>query len=433
MSLKRIIPLLVLFLFPFFPFIDSSVRYQIHFILITLLVWMFVLLCFPKLKRNIFVFLIFCLFLSLIYLSSIIYGLLFLSVDVVFADATDLFFNIFIIGMVFLGYALSKKWNRTFLRDYIVIFGALLFVNLFFVLIKWLSPLLSNTESIEFLISLYAPDDVINISYWRPTGTIGQAGQFGLAMVFLFSFFLAQSHFERRRKFIVLSLVAFLLVVISGSKTSTAVCLFIFLSYLILLLFLSPNVDILTVRLLKLFASISVIPLFVFIGFMFLSEMKISEGVSFLLFREEPFSTMEFRNRLRAAAFSEVSRSPLFGFGPAKTYFENKVVDSASDLTLRHPDSSMTLMLVRYGIVGLLVWVTWIFYMAWIAFRCFRDINLGHARILGLGVFLTLVGYIFAIFWDPIFNSTTYSTWFFFTFGSILYFIDYQPKINVAL
>ena len=64
------------------------------------------------------------------------------------------------------------------------------------------------------------------------------------------------------------------------------------------------------------------------------------------------FGTLGKRIYLKFWAFDTISQnftSLLFGMGPSKEYVSSLTTFFANDLTLRHPDSSFTLWMLRYG------------------------------------------------------------------------------------
>ena len=80
-------------------------------------------------------------------------------------------------------------------------------------------------------------------------------------------------------------------------------------------------------------------------------------------YSELDVSSLEYRNVLRAHAFTHVFESPgslLLGFGPSKESADMLPLPIPGH-SLRYPDSSMTLVIFRYGMLGVITLVVTIF------------------------------------------------------------------------
>lgn len=417
------------FLLPYPFFIDESIRYISHAVFSTSILFLIIIFNFNKisLDKKGFIFLLYIIIFVFLGLLSIIYGLTAKGVDVKFTDFSDILIYVLILFSFLIGIVLYKSgcgyWFLNKLFEIVVLF------NFTITSIQFVSPHILDGNVIEFIISLYAPLDAVNKYYWRGTGTLGQAGQFGLAMVFMYAFFLAQYYTWKKVRPLIFCMVIFISIIISGTKAAVIECTIIsFFSYVLS----SINNKNLSVKLLKSALLISLIIFCLPKAFDSLNYLSKNDGVKLSLVRDDPLSGMHHRNKTKLAALDLVSReSILFGFGPAKNYFDSLGTLDDGVLNLRNPDSSFSLIIIRYGFVGLILSFLFYCYMYFYSFSLFVKYRLKNKKIssLSLTYFSCLFAYFIAYWMDPILNMTSYIIWFYVGLGVLFsYSREYQYR-----
>lgn len=348
------------------------------------------------------------------------YGMAIKNVDVGFSDFSDLLVYFLILMSFIVGGCLYKSgfsyWSLSKLLELVTYF------NFTLVTIQFLSPHIVDGKLVEFLISLYAPLDTVNKYYWRGTGTLGQAGQFGLAMVFVYSFFLSQYFVWKKIKPLIICLLIFISIVMSGTKAAIIEC---FIATVFIYIFTSKNNRMLSFKFVAvtslIFSMLYIVPK----SFEYFNYLSKSDGVKLSLVRDDPLSGMHHRNKTKLAAIDLVANeSILFGFGPAKKYFEELGTLNDGILNLRNPDSSFSLIIIRYGFVGIFLSISfygYLFYRSCSMFRKYRKFN-EEISSLSMTFSSCLFSYFFAYWMDPILNMTSYIIWFYVCLGFLFAF-----------
>ena len=209
---------------------------------------------------------------------------------------------------------------------------------------------LLNSDFLTPFFELYRISENFDENYWRFTGLAGQPGQTGLhgLLTFLFVYRLKvrMSTFER-----VIALLAIVNVIFSGSRIS--LLLMVFYAFVLFILSIS---------------RIKIIALSCLLAFLSFVPMK-----SFLTddVYEQRIANVEtggFRLKLLSASADFALKTFPIGYGGQKEYLGIYGDIGYYDLSLRNPDSSMALILVRYGFLGLVLLGFFIFVKLVIAF-----------------------------------------------------------------
>lgn len=134
--------------------------------------------------------------------------------------------------------------------------------------------------------------------------------------------------------------------------------------------------------------------------FFFLNEDSLSLMLRASDSNSFDISSLEYRNILRSVAFSKVIETPfsfILGFGPSKEAADLIPLPMAGH-SLRYPDSSLTLVLFRYGIFGLIA----LFFVIYCAYKSLQNKN---TSVIFLNSFLLLTISIIGLSFDPLFHD----------------------------
>ena len=204
--------------------------------------------------------------------------------------------------------------------------------------------LLGNSFALDFTM-LFSTGEVYSKGYaqFRAFGLVGQPGKLGFFCA-IASGYLLYLYFEKKQvKFAVGSVLYFLSMFSSFSRISF-VCWLVLVFYLIF--------DFLSVYKKLAFSTFIIVGVSYFIA-------ENQELVEFLLrgidLNNFELATLGHRFVLKAWVFDFLSDDLvklMFGIGSPKEYLGQFSHPYASDLTLRHPDSSQTLFLLRFGVIG---------------------------------------------------------------------------------
>lgn len=203
---------------------------------------------------------------------------------------------------------------------------------------------LGNTRALEFTM-LYSTGDVYNAGYaqFRAFGIIGQPGKLGIFSIILTLYMLIIGIKTGKILYYSLAFVSFASAVSSFSRIS-----------LVTLILIVPIVTILMKNI-----KISFLIFFIYVFGILWVLNEHYEKILFLLrgidIANLEFATLGHRLVLKDWALNFLSEDfirILFGIGSPKEYLGSFTHPYARDLTLRHPDSSQTVILLRFGLFG---------------------------------------------------------------------------------
>lgn len=410
----------VLFLFvtPFSIFNDYELRYQGAFALnLVLAISLLILLMFKErrsLTREGLKFLIWVLFV----LSYILFCALFAGGEgnfpASFSDFSDVFIIIAIVVYFLLGSILAR-YGYT-LGFFVSVLSYVLFLNLFVLVFEFLSPVFIGGPFVEFVITTYSYSPVSGVDYWRGTGTVGQGNQLGLALIFLYCFFLAivfVSQSNIKESIFKLFLVV-LCIFLSGTKA--AIIEMIVATFVLYLLLGRSELSKKIINL-AIWAVVSFLIMLVL--YHYLNSLYVRGNELLVVARSDPFSGVYLRVQNWCEALRQINTSPFFGLGVSKSFFDSLGTVADSFISLRHPDSSFAYIVSRYGLFGLLFVYCSYFYLGYKLYRRGRRF-IGKNKtkyLLSSALLSVVIIYMLAFFMDPIFNNFTYTAWFFMLLG----------------
>ncbi|MCW4631006.1 MULTISPECIES: O-antigen ligase family protein [Marinomonas] len=294
--------------------------------------------------------------------------------------------------MPFLILMLLKTSSKLSERDF---FQLLLFALLILSVANFLLSILPKlTFYTDNLVVLYGEGKVYNEGYarYRAFGIIGQPGKAGIFSVISTMIALLHLRIYSNNKIIVYVIVFFSL--ISASLTLSRTALILILSVII---FFGSGFK------LKLFLYAMIFFVFSYVLFLEPEYFKmLSRGFDL---ESGNYSTASHRLVSKLWALDTISDhwiTVLFGVGDSKEYMSQFSHPYAFDLSLRTPDSTQTVWMLRYGLLGMLVAYAPIIYIFSLNFKSiWSDFSFRNMSIklfpIGIVILLSLV--------DPMFHD----------------------------
>lgn len=157
-------------------------------------------------------------------------------------------------------------------------------------------------------------------------------------------------------------------------------------------------------------------------------------GLNFSILRKNSLSGLQHRNVSKMAALNHsLKTSFLIGTGAAKKYYDllpsiNSI--NGGVLNLRNPDSSFSVIILRYGIVGLILYFIFLLLLLVNVYRIYKNTQNRSIKIMAIGLLGTLGAYFIQFWVDPLFNMVSYTMWFFVSYGVILGVVKNNISIN---
>jgi hypothetical protein len=215
-----------------------------------------------------------------------------------------------------------------------VVSAILLITNVLAIILNIVKLTLLSNDSLNWLYDAYRISENFDANYWRFTGLAGQAGQTGLHGVLSFLFvFKKGSKMSNLDKWI--GLLAVVNVIFSGSRIS----LVLLVLYVIVVI-------------LHELSLVKIVILSLVVSFAYFLSFKSLFGEEIYEQRFTNLETGGYRFKLLSSAFDFALESFPVGFGGQKEFLETHGEIGYSDLSLRNPDSTLALILVRYGFLG---------------------------------------------------------------------------------
>lgn len=241
-----------------------------------------------------------------------------------------------------------------------------------------LSLLTSDYWALSYIFELYRISDNFTVEYWRFTGLVGQAGQAGLhALLSIICILLVRNHIADRWLYLCITL-AIINMLFSASRIS------------ILSAFLVVFVYVIIKKSLKLKLLFITAAMFVFAcAILLFSSFMTSD---FIAQRFYDLDTGGYRFDLLKASFAYAAETFPFGYGSQKEYLDANGKIGISDLSLRYPDGYVSLLLIRYGYLGFIIY-TGIF--AYLVVKKLRSSQYFYSPIYAIIYFISFV--------DPLF------------------------------
>lgn len=204
------------------------------------------------------------------------------------------------------------------------------------------------TPTYDFLVELYGEGHYYTAGYarYRGFGIIGQPGKAGMfSLLILVIALLHYTTYEKNPKLVFLIVVlSFISIALTLSRISL---IFAFIS----LFTLVRGVKFKTLIFLIIIVSgVVLFTLFYEVVEVLVRGIDVSSG---------RYATASHRMVLKEWALEFISQNfttLIFGMGDTKDYISQFSHPYAFDLSLRTPDSSHTVWLVRYGLIGMLIW-----------------------------------------------------------------------------
>lgn len=373
----------------FIPFFGVWSAYQVGYGIITIMVFIITFSIFYLNRMKVYInhdakvlMMLLCLPIMSVLFSDV-YVYAFTSYKIELADLTEIirpvyFFTCF---LCVLAYVFHEK--NPIRKTY----RALIIVSILN-LIVCLSPHIPLISNLSYLYSegiIYSP----GYSAYRATGIAGQPGKEGIISFLLIAIFymLRKKYPETIKTNVVyiMTVINYICIVMTLSRTS----LFIttaFLCYVFI-----KNYKLLCI-------GTIVLVLYAYIEreyFLYLIERIMRGGIG-----DGNLSTLGHRLVLKQWALDILSirfDTVLFGIGDSKEDISRLTNSYASDLSLRQPDSSQTVWMLRYGMVGLLI------HYAPFLYLLYRLINNGFYKC-NLEIVITCFILFFSLF-DPPFHE----------------------------
>lgn len=274
-------------------------------------------------------------------LFSDVYVYTFTSYNIEFSDLTEIIRPVYFFTCVVCVAAYMTHESNPIRKTY----TALVLVSILNLIIC-LSPHIAAISQLSYLYSegtIYSP----GYSFYRATGIAGQPGKEGIISFLLIATFylLKKRHPEavNVNTIYVMTIANFICIVMTLSRTS----LFIttaFLCYVFI-----KNYKLLCIGTILLFLYAYIEREF----FLYLIERMMRGGIA-----DGNLSTLGHRLALKEWALDILSirfDTVLFGIGDSKEDISHLTNSYAFDLSLRQPDSSQTVWMLRYGMIGLLI------------------------------------------------------------------------------
>ncbi len=203
--------------------------------------------------------------------------------------------------------------------------------------------------------ALFSTGEIYSKGYaeYRAFGIIGQPGKLGFFCAISSVIFLDLFVKDTRKILYLMASCLYFLSMFSSFSRISMVCWIILVIYVIL-------------SSLKMYKKIGLGFIMLFSGFYFFNQNQ--DLIDFLLrgvdFENLKFATLGHRFVSKIWAFQFISSDIiqlLFGVGSPKEYLGTFTNPYAIDLSLRHPDSSQTLFLIRYGLIGSFIIYSFLF------------------------------------------------------------------------
>jgi hypothetical protein len=234
-------------------------------------------------------------------------------------------------------------------RSFIIFIGIISFGLFYSSVVAWMG----NTNALNFSM-LYSTGDVYNAGYaqFRAFGIIGQPGKLGFFSIILSIYLLIIGIRTEKYTYYFLSLLTFACAVSSFSRISL----------------ITYAIAVLTIPIVMKKVKVGFFVITVYIAFTGWVITEHYDKVEFLLrgvsLENLEFATLGHRLVLKQWSLDVLSNNfvhILMGVGSPKEYLESFIHPYAQDITLRHPDSSQTVILLRFGLLG-----STIFYLVYI-------------------------------------------------------------------
>ncbi|OUV04596.1 MAG: hypothetical protein CBC40_04495 [bacterium TMED80] len=277
---------------------------------------------------------------------SIIQSMIFLEIQFTFNDYFELIRPILNIVIIIPFYVLFKKISEKKSLNFILIWISIVtFLNFFL-------SLISKFDISFFLpiIEAYGEGSIYSFGYskFRAFGLVGQPGKNAIFcnIIVLISVYIFKKTSSR---------LPLLLVILNGFSILLTLSRVGLLIFFIIVIINFLNFEYLRKNFLKVFLIFSIT------SFVLLNLSTEFFDFKFLfrgLEGSDSYGTLGKRLYLKKWAFTLISEnlnSILFGLGPCKDYLSSLSTYYASDLTLRQPDSSATLWMLRYGFLGMII------------------------------------------------------------------------------
>lgn len=268
------------------------------------------------------------------------------------------------------------------------------------------------SNNLNSLVELYGSGSVYTYGYskFRAFGITGQPGKNGifssLLVILIFLIFNNKKEIKIKWLFIILTTMSILF-------TYSRISLILYILLLIIYLYTQFNIG------KKIYFLIILVLLAITLNKLDIIDYEI-------IFRgldSGSLGTLGHRNHLRKWAFETIISSPIhfmFGIGPCKEYISQFTTSYASDLTLRNPDSSFTLWMLRYGFLGLIIFYTPYLYLLNVIKR---------TKLGSLALYLLIIS-LFISFFDPIFHEPKIQLLFWLIIFYILYLKNGKKHIT---
>lgn len=271
-----------------------------------------------------------------------------------------------------------------------------------------------HIDVFKFFISVYGEAPIYSYGYsgFRAFGIIGQPGKAALFSATLCFVFL---YFNDKKIYLSISRIMFFLnficVLFTFSRTGL-----VGLFFLIFMYFMFINR-----KLKRLFVLLFII----FIGVIFLVNYQIIDLTLFNRgLNDGELGTLGYRMYLKKWSWDFINSNfgfLLWGTGPSKEWISSFSTTVASDLTLKNPDSSATLWMLRYGVIGSVVFYAPYFLLLNISYKV-RKYNKESMYVFVLSIF-----FLFISNFDPAYHEPKTQI-LFWTFSSFILNNIYNEK-----
>lgn len=278
---------------------------------------------------------------------SIFLSLVFLSINFTLNDVSEIIrplINLFIILPIYFYYKRSGfVKSMKYLKKWLIVFT----------LFNFFLSLVSKFDLIIFsnLIESYSEGSIYSYGYskFRAFGIIGQPGK---NAIFCNLLVLGLVYINKVNK----SKIILSLIIINGLSIILTLSRVGLLIYLLIIIINFVNFNLIKKYLFSyLIIIFSLSYLLYYLSLEFFDFNLLLRGLDD---GSSKFGTLDKRIYLKLWSFNTISEnvtSFFFGMGPCKEYLSTLSTDFADDLTLRHPDSSFTLWMLRYGFFGLVL------------------------------------------------------------------------------
>jgi hypothetical protein len=294
-------------------------------------------------KNLLIIFLVqFCFISFSILQSSLFLGIIFTANDLV--EVIRPLLNVFIILPIYYFYERSGYFKSIkYLKNWIIAF------TIFNFILSVVSKF--DLTILKPLVESYAEGPIYSFGYskFRAFGLIGQPGK---NAIFCNLLVLALIYLNKINK----SKIILGFIILNGMSiilTLSRVGLLIYI-FIISINYINFN----TIKKYFLSILIIVIGLAYFLYYLSLDFFDFNLLLRGIDDGGSKLGTLGKRLYLKQWSFDVISQninSLLFGVGPCKDYLASLTTTFADDLTLRHPDSSFTLWMLRYGFIGLVL------------------------------------------------------------------------------